>query len=78
MLCSSNGASPQQHLVASNVQKQIEPTASPISSDEEDYTPKPLDSCDAGQLEACAIDRCPTLASKTHMLLWLLKLSYTC
>ena len=30
-----------------------------------DISAKPMDSCDAGQLEACAIERCPSLPNKS-------------
>lgn len=59
MCCrSDNGAHAEQ--VASQIQDDLEPIITPGVHNGVDLTPKPMDSCDAGQLEACAIERFAT------------------
>lgn len=44
-------------IVASQIQHNLDPINTIEEIDGEDFSPHPLDSCDAGQLEACAIER---------------------
>lgn len=54
--CRGNG-SREGKAVAAQIQENLDPIVTIDEIDGEEFTAHPLDSCDAGQLEACAIER---------------------
>ena len=43
--------------MAAQIKHELDPITTIEEIDGEEFSPHPLDSCDAGQLEACAIER---------------------
>ena len=62
----SNGT-PAGNVLAAKIKENLEPITILEEVDGVEITSKPMDSCDAGQLEACAIERSALLALAEDM-----------
>ena len=56
-------------VIAAQIQENLDPIVTIDEIDGEEFEANPLDSCDAGQLEACAIERCYSQFSTAYAMM---------